>query len=234
MLTIDTANLNQTEQLIHKKLPLLIQESPNLKILDAAELCGVSSSKISKYIKKLGFENFKQFKLYFSGQELPVKQKHHSHEIDRIKNYLEKFDLTVVERFINTIKSYPKIILFGLGPSYFCLEYFAYKLNFISEKKVYVTQDERSVELWADPNALIIIFSVTGAFTNFDSMAKNVKEKGGKISLVIEEYNPNASQEIENIFYLTDSTQGNELLAHEKTRTIFFIFIEEVISKFNS
>lgn len=49
--------------------------------------------------------------------------------------------------------------------------------------------------------------------------------------LILEEYDNSLALDIDNIFYLTKYTQSNSLLAFEKTRTVFFIFIEEVISR---
>ncbi|WP_176545036.1 hypothetical protein [Bacillus sp. AFS041924] len=48
------------------------------------------------------------------------------------------------------------------------------------------------------------------------------------------EYNTSLALEIDNIFYLTNSTQDENLLPFEKTRTLFYIFIEEVIARLMS
>jgi len=228
-MNINESKLNEMEMNIHKKLTTIVRENPHLKILEAADQCTASPSKISKYVKKLGFDNFKQYKLYFSGQI--INQKKHSNEIERIKDYLKSFDETLVDKFLAQFNMYDKIVLFGLGPSYICSEYFAYKLNFVSDKKIFVTQESHSVQRLADPNTLVIIFSTTGNFSNFDALAKQVKENNSHIILILEEYNPNISKQIDNIFYLTDTQQQQELLPYEKTRTVFFIFIEEVITK---
>jgi len=228
-MNVNEDKLNPTEKDIHKMLIPAVKEKPTLKILEAATLCEVSSSKISKYVKKLGFENFKQYKLHFSGQNFYQKKEIYSSEIERIKNFLENFNKDLVVKFLEKFNNYDKIILFGLGPSYICIEYFAYKLNFISDKKIFFTQEEDSIHRLTDLDTLVIIFSVTGCFSNFDNLARNVKAQGGSLMLILEEYNNNIPKDINNIFYLTTSTQDQNLLPYEKTRTAFFIFIEEIV-----
>jgi len=228
---ITISNLNQTEHEIHEKLTALLKENSELKIIEAASLCKVSSSKVSKYVKKLGFDNFKQYKLHFSGQVPLQKKPIMRDEIVRIKDFLEDFDQSLIEQFLAYFSGYTKIILYGLGPTFIFLEYFAYKLNFVTNKKIFVTQEEDSINRLADENTLLTIFSVTGAFAKFDNIYNNANKQGATVLLILEEYNPNVYEKIDNIIYLTKSIQNPELLPYEKTRTIFFIFIEAVIAQ---
>jgi len=223
--------LNQTEQIIHQKLTPLLKENPKLKIAEAAMICNVSPSKISKYVKKLGFENFKQYRLHFSGQVVLQERASGSDEITRVRNFLEHFDETLVNQFLTYFSKYEKIVLYGLGPTFILLEYFTYKLSFMTEKKIFVTQEENYIERLADEDTLLIIFSVTGAFASFDNIYHNVNTRGGAVLLVLEEYNTNVSSEVDNIIYLTSSAQNPDLLPYEKTRSIFLIYIEEIVSK---
>jgi len=224
-------NLNATEIAIHEKLPDVVKSDPNININRAAELCGVSISKISKYVKKLDFANFKQYKLFFSGGNISVNEREITNELKKIKKYVENFDWGLVDKFIQEFNKYDKIILFGLGPSFICMEYFAYKLDSVSDKKIFTTQEESRAKHLADENTLVFIFSVTGAFFTFEAFAHKLKEKEARVILVLEEFNSTVTKEIDNIFYLTKSIQNSNLKPYEKTRTVFFIFIEEVISK---
>ena len=224
-------NLNATEVAIHEKLPDVVKLNPDTSINHAAELCGVSISKISKYVKKLDFANFKQYKLFFSGATVSIDESESTNELKKIKKYVENFDWSLIDKFLEEFNKYDKIILFGLGPSFICMEYFAYKLNFVSDKKIFTTQEESRAKHLADDNTLVFIFSVTGAFLTFEAFAHKLKQKEARVILVLEEFNSTATKEIDNIFYLTKSIQNGNLKPYEKTRTIFFIFIEEVISK---
>jgi len=230
-MNLNERKLNQTEQTIHEKLAPLLKENPTLKIAKAAVICDVSPSKISKYVKKLGFESFKQYRLHFSGQVILQERANQSDEIARMQHFLENFDEELVNQFLTYFSKYEKIVLYGLGPTFILLEYFAYKLNFLTEKKFFVTQEENFTERVADNNTLLIIFSVTGAFSKFDTIYHNVNNQGGSVLLVLEEYNTDVYEEIDNIIYLTKSAQNQDLLPYEKTRSIFLIYIEEIVSR---
>lgn len=137
----------------------------------------------------------------------------------------------MVDNFLTIFKKYNKIVLFGLGPSFICVEYFAYKLSLLSEKNIFVAQEESYTQRLVDEDTLLIVFSVTGKFTSFQNLFNAVKSCGAEILLILEEYDNSLALETDNIFYLTKSTQDEKLLPFEKTRTVFFIFIEEVILK---
>ncbi|CAH0119933.1 hypothetical protein PAE9249_02442 [Paenibacillus sp. CECT 9249] len=234
MININVNKLNQLELSIHNKLSKMVEQNHNLKILEAADYCNVSPSKISKLVRKLGFENFKQYKLFFGGQRIVSEDKKKSSELERLKNFLETFDPVLVDNFITIFKKFNRIVLFGLGPSFICVEYFAYKLALVSGKSIFVSQSETHAQHLVDEETLFIVFSVTGKFTSFENLFNTVKSYGTEVLLILEEYNNSLALEIDNIFYLTKSTQNENLLPFEKTRTVFFIFIEEVIARLMS
>jgi DNA-binding MurR/RpiR family transcriptional regulator len=231
MININLNNLNQLELSVHNKLSKIIENNFNIKILEAADYCDVSSSMVSKLVRKLGFENFKQYKQFFSGQQIMTEDKKESSELERLKHFIENFDPVLVDNFLSMFNKYNKIVLFGLGPSFFCVEYFAYKLTLFSDKNIFVAQDEIYAQHLVDEETLLIVFSVTGKFSSFENLINGVKSCGAEMLLILEEYNHSLAIEIDNIFYLTNSTQNEDLLPYEKTRSVFFIFIEEVITK---
>ena len=47
--------------------------------------------------------------------------------------------------------------------------------------------------------------------------------------MIMEEYNPKLLDQYENIFMLTQTRQSDDLSPYQKSRSIFFIFIEEVL-----
>ena len=234
MIKVVTDKLTKLEEEVHAKLSTVVSTNKKLKIIEAAEICGVSPSKISKLVRKLGFHNFKQYILYFSGQQINLEQQKKSNEIERLIRFLENFDSKIVDDFVSVFQKYDKVILFGLGPSFISAEYFAYKLATASDKNVTVTQSEDFAERLTDENTLLIVFSVTGQFSSFDSLFKKAKENGSSIMLVLEEYVNTLGSIADSVFYLSEFNQDASLLPFEKTRTVFFIFIEEIIAKLSS
>jgi DNA-binding MurR/RpiR family transcriptional regulator len=229
MINIDLNNLNTLEKEIYNTLTQKALSIPNIKIIQAAEFCNCSISKISKVVKKLGFKNYKQFMSFLYGETISVTFT--SNELNRIKQFIDDFDAQVVDDFIELINKHERIILFGYGPSYIVAQYFEYKLHTITNKYSIAMQDALSVKNMADNKSLLVIFTATGAFKSFEDIYKTAKEKDCTVSVVSEEYNPSLVNTCDNLFWLSKYNQPSELRPHEKSRTIFFIFIEEVIHK---
>jgi len=229
MINIDINNLNPLEKEIYNTLNEKVLTVPNIRITQAAEFCACSISKISKVVKKLGFKNYKQFMSFLYGET--TNDKYESDELVRLKHFIDDFDPKIVDDFIEMINQHERIILFGYGPSYIAATYFEYKLHTITNKYSIAMQDVLSVKNMADNKSLLVIFTTTGTFKSFEDIYRSAKEKGCTVLVVSEEYNPSLVNSCDNLFWLSKYNQSNELMPHEKTRTIFFIFIEEVIQK---
>jgi DNA-binding MurR/RpiR family transcriptional regulator len=227
MINIDFNKLNPLEKKINETLITLSKNAYNITINQAAEACDCSLSKISKFVKKLGFNNYKQYMDFLYGKELPEKKS--LIELDRIKNFIDAFDISLVDEFIELMNSYEKIILFGYGPSFICTQYFEYKLRINTNKFVIAVPDEISVESLIDDKSLLVIFSTTCKFKSFDRLNKLSKEKNCQVLLVVEEYNDSLISNYNKIFWLSKFPQPDDLKPYEKSRIVFFIFIEEVI-----
>lgn len=229
-MVINLDGLNPLEQEIYKILMENCKKNKSLRILDAAALCGCSSSKISKFVKKMGFENFKQFTAFANGEmpeEVPA-----SSEFERIRFFLDEFDRNSVDLFIEEIQANSKIILLGLGPSAFCAQYLEYKLRLLYPDKLIIAErDIVAAEALFDRNTLLVIFSTTGLFRSFGETCGKVRELGGSTLLIVEEYNPELVEKYDrdHLVFLSSRTQSAELEAHQKSRVLTFIYIEEVL-----
>lgn len=229
MINIDFSKLNRLEHKIYDQLHECSKLYSDLKITQAADLCSCSVSKISKFVKKLGFTNYKQFMDFLYGKE--ISQKEASGELERIKHFIDDFDASLVEEFIELMNKHERIILFGYGPSFICAQYFEYKLRISSSKFILAVGDEISIETMADQNSLIVIFTTTGKFKSFENIYNISRNKGCKVLMIAEEYNSTLFENCDRIFWLCKFPQSSEFNPHEKSRTVFFIFIEEVIHR---
>lgn len=232
MISIDIKNLNPLEKQINDTLASYSKSNPRFRINLAAELCNCSVSKISKFVKKIGFANFKQYLDFLYGIKLETQT--FTHELSRIKKYIEEFDDTLIEEFIDLIQSHDKIVFFGYGPSLLCAQYFEYRLRTCSNKMVMAVSDEISVSSMVDDKSLLIILTVTGRFHSFERVYNDAQKRGCDVAIVVEEYNRTLFDQCDKIFWLSQNQQPDYLKAHEKSRTIFFIFLEEVIQKIQS
>lgn len=229
MINIDFNKLNLLEQQIYAQLLESSKLYSDLKITQAAELCGCSISKISKFVKKLGFTNYKQFMDFLYGRE--ISQKETSSELERIKLFIDDFDDALVDEFIEMVNNHERIILFGYGPSFLCAQYFEYRLRTCSSKFILAVGDEVSVENMVDQNTLLVIFTTTGAFRSFENIFSISKRKGCELLIIAEEYNATLLTNCDRFFWLCKYPQPNDLKPYEKSRTVFIIFIEEIINR---
>lgn len=227
MINVDINNLNTLEKKIYNNLMEASKSEEGISIKRAAEICDCSTSKISKFVCKLGFANYKQYIRSLYGEEL--EDNNTSDQLGRVENFLKEYDKQLVERLIDELFAYDRVILFGYGPSLICAQYFEYKLRIVSDINVMTAVDEFSAINQMHSKSLLIVFSATGAFASFENLYKVAKEKGCGFILIVEEYNTALISSCENIYFLTKSFQSADLKPYEKSRSIFFIFIEEVI-----
>ncbi|TDO84357.1 DNA-binding MurR/RpiR family transcriptional regulator [Halanaerobium saccharolyticum] len=227
MINIDLGNLNDFEKEIYENLLEYSEENPAFRIKEAAEICDCSVSKISKYVKKLGFDNYKQYIAFLYDEEIPDKEQ--SDELTRLKKFIDDFDMTMINEFIELINDHEKVVLFGYGPSGAVTEYFEYKFRTCTDKMVISLSDETSIASMLDKKTLLLIFTATGSFCSFKPIYEEAKGKGAKVAILIEEYNTSLFNQCDRIFWLSKYNQPDYLEPYQKTRTVFFIFIEEVI-----
>lgn len=229
MINVDFGKLNPLEIQIHNKLNEFAKSADTIRINTAAELCGCSVSKISKFVKKLGFSTYRQYLDFLGGREVP--QVNLSNELTRIQQYLNDFNDALVDELLELMDRHNKIVLFGYGPSYLCAQYFEYRLRVVTNKIVIAVSEEMSVASISDKDTLVILLTVTGTFKSFEQIYTTSKSRGCEVAMVLEEYNTEVFNQCDRIFWLCKYPQAEKLLPYEKSRTVFFIFLEEVIQR---
>lgn len=186
-----------------------------------------SVSNVSKAIKKAGFAGYKAYINFLYFDERPTKAT--IPEIERLKLVLDEFDITLVHEFVELISQHEKIVLFGYGPSFIAAQYFEYKLRFCTDGFVTTAPDENSLINLVDDSTLLVIFSTTGQYRSFKDLSHQAKERGAEVVVVSEEYNPHLMEDCGRYYVLSNHRQSDELRPYEKTKTVFFIFFEQVI-----
>jgi hypothetical protein len=82
MISIDFDALNPLEKQIHEQMIRHSKTMPTIRINQAAAACHCSVSKISKFVKKLGFSNYKQYLEFLYGKD--IKPIDGSNELNRV------------------------------------------------------------------------------------------------------------------------------------------------------
>lgn len=229
MINVDVSSLNPLEKRIHEQLMLLSENRQNIRIHEAAELCQCSSSKISKFVKKLGFKNYKQYLDFLYGRE--VEHCRPSDELQRISSFIDSFAPAMIDELLQLIDAHKKVILFGYGPSMLCAQYFEYRFRNCSDKMVLAISDEVAIDNMVDENTLLLILTETGRFHSFQNVYNASSRRGGSVAIIVEEYNTELFNQCDRIFWLSPNPQPAHLKPYEKSRTLFFIFLEEIIQK---
>lgn len=227
MISLDFRGLNALEERIHEQLVAHSKTVDTIKIREAAELCGCSVSKISKFVKKLGFTTYRQYLDFLYGR---ISQKgEHSGELERVKAFLDSFDANKVHELLGLIDKAQRIVVLGYGPSMLCAQYFEYRFRNCSDKMVIAVSDEVMVNNMVDESTLLILLTVTGKFLSFQKIYDSAKEKGCEVAMIVEEYSSELLEQCDTMFWLSTHNQPDNLKAYEKSRTLFFIFLEEII-----
>ncbi len=229
MFNVDTTRLNPTERKIIDRLVAQAKRQPAFKIAEAAALCGCSISQVSKAIQKAGFGGYKNFiHGLYAGERLPAPA---LAELERLKRVIDDFDLAAIDEFAGLLSEHERIIFFGYGPSLISAQYFEYKLRFCFSAFVTTAPDEQSAKSMLEQSSLLVIFTTTGQYRSFKSLAGEAKKKGAEVVVVSEEFNPRLLENCRRYLVLTRHKQADTLPPHEKTRTVFFIFFEQVIQR---
>lgn len=230
MFKIDENRLNSQEQAVLDTLSRYAKNNPAPKIVEAARVCGCSVSQVSKAVKKAGFGGYKKYLDYLYFGSTPKKEP--LHELQRLKRVIDDFDPALVDDFAQLIRDHDKIVFFGYGPSLICAQYFEYKLRFCIDAFITTPPDETSVRNLVDESTLLAIFTTTGQYRSFEDLWKYTKSRGSTVVVVSEEFNSVLMDKCDHYLVLSHHKQPDNLLPHEKTRTVFFIFFEEVIRRF--
>lgn len=229
MITIDLDALNPLEKQIHEKMIRRSKTMPTIRINQAAAFCHCSVSKISKFVKKLGFSNYKQYLDFLYGKD--IKPIAGSNELHRVGSFIETFDTAMIDELLSLIDSHDKIALFGYGPSLLCARYFEYRFRNCSDKTFMAVSDEVTLNNMVDKSTLLLIITETGRFLSFQDIYTAAKQKGGRVVILAEEYNTELFTQCDKIFWLSPAPQPAHLKPYEKSRTLFFIFLEEIIQR---
>ncbi len=229
MYSIDASKLNPSERKVLDTLSSHAKYKPAPTITEAASICGCSSSLVSKAVKKAGFSGYKQYIRYLYFGDIPHKESWD--ELERLKHVIDAFDMSLVDEFVDLMRSHKKIMLFGYGPSYICAEYFEYKLRLCTDSFITTLPDEASIRNMAGPESLLAIFTATGQYRSFQEIVLYAKSRGTDVVIISEEFNVLLMENCDRYVVLSHHNQSGNLQPYEKTRTVFFIFIEQVVQK---
>ncbi|ASW43295.1 MAG: MurR/RpiR family transcriptional regulator [Clostridiales bacterium] len=205
-----------------------------ITILQLADLCYTSPSTISRFVKKLGFSSFNEFKtkciernnigveiLSDNVKNIKFDLKNDKEILNTLvdsinislKEFIDKLDLGEVDRLIDMIHDYEDVYFFGFHLSGYFMQHLQYNL-FNSGKYVKFVAQESNQEKVAkevDENSLSVIFSVDGNFLRQKSqLFFSLKENGSKIALVTQNPALKMAAQCDYVIYLGNYKSATE------------------------
>ncbi|WP_182199726.1 MurR/RpiR family transcriptional regulator [Paraliobacillus salinarum] len=178
-----------------------LEKHPPIKQSVLAKQINVSTASITRFCKKIGFENYKEF-IYQYKQALEDYPENESNVtnnlqfqyLELIKEINEKIDNESIKRVCEYIYDHKIIHIYGLGLSAIAGEDFKFRFTRLG-KYVEIVRDYDSIEMVSSlmkENNLLFYLTLRGENKNIIPVIKRVKEKGTKVVVVTS----NQSEEI--------------------------------------
>lgn len=195
-----------------------LARSPVKNIEELAFEIGVSTASITRFCKKIGLNNFKEF-LFIYQQQLDqntpqetIKPNHlHNDYMDILKQFDKHFDKQALKKVSDLIHQHSVIHIFGSGFSALAGADFKFRFTRLG-KFVEIVQDNDSMRMLSsilNPDALVILISLKGKNTCMINCANNLREKG--ISIICITANEKSKLlKIADISILTSSLKVEE------------------------
>lgn len=169
-----------------------LARKPVKNIEELAEDIGVSTASITRFCKKVGLNNFKEF-LFLYQQQLEQEQPQHvepsslHHDyVDVLKAFDKRLNAEQVAQFSKAIHDHDVIHVFGSG--YSALAGADLKFRFTRLGKfVEVVQDSDSMQMVSSiltPGALVILLTLKGQNDRMIRYSQEMKARGIKVLCV--------------------------------------------------
>lgn len=232
----------------------------NLNMTDIAQELNVSESTIVRFIKRIGYSGFKEFKIYwdifkskeiskdnfeeFSDETLDIQAilraniKSNANNLNIIPDFI---DYTVLNQIAECLVKYNKIFIIGAGYSGIIANYL-YHLLFTTGKDVSVSNDSFGTQQFTykvDKKSFVFVISQKGRFTETVKFV-NLAKKRGAITSCLTRVASNPLSELVDyplvINSLTNKDSSNYLLTQISFTIIvntLFMFVANQLHQIN-
>lgn len=213
----------------------------NNSIQKAAHLLKVSVASIQRFINKIGYSGYTEFKLALQHQEDDKKDNTNQpkaknpiiHAYIRSLKVLENLNLTqFLKPLIQDMKNHKNIKAIGNGNTALSAEQLVYSMY--SENKFIDSVDTSiKIDYLADAlnkEDLLIIFSVTGPENTYLKLINNANKVGAKTYLITMNQESKLLKKVKHSIILpsTHVENSDSSLHRVDSRAIFYIFAEMI------
>ena len=172
-----------------------LKEVTSMSIEELAKQSYVSKAKISKFIKKLGYDNYIAFKddclleLEIRKQVTNTKHfltKNHIHDsLSWIEKNLMEIEQSQIDYFVRKIKAAQHIYLYGVAYSHLLCQYVQYEGNLFQKDILVLDENEVFIDKLDENDLLIVIGVEEDALSKQSSrcLRKLLRNQGNKLLL---------------------------------------------------
>ena len=232
---VNSENEDSTYTTIARVILENLQKSiDEITILQLADLCYTSPSTISRFVKNLGFSSFNEFKikcierknlgveiLLDNVKNIKFDSKNDKEVLNRLvdsinislKEFIDKLDLSEVDKLIDMIHEYEDVYFFGFHLSGYFMQHLQYNLFSLGKYVKFISQEisQEKVANESGENRLSVIFSVDGNFLRQKSqLFFSLKKNGSKIILVTQNPALKMATQCDYVIYLGNYKSATE------------------------
>ena len=171
---LNSTQINQIDYTITRYIKIHIMEMESITIRELADACFVSQAMISKYCRKLGYDNFKHLKdecreyirmrrsnhdlFLFQNYSLEECSKKYVEQISELYGQiLAQLDFAALEKLVDNILKCHCLFLYGKDYDQVLCRHMQYRLDIYGVTVVVV--DESMVKSYViKPNSMVLIF----------------------------------------------------------------------------
>lgn len=182
---LDLKKLSSVEQEIYRFLLNNLESLPYMRVRDIANAAHVSSTSVFRFIKKIGFGSFPEFKFYLS-QQMKLEKPTTSEEIS-LEQQINLLSISMfhpdvefqIQKVANSLIEADLIIIIGLGASGAIAKYATRKL--VSLGYFCLSMDELTYPLHGflkkNKNTVLLFLSISGETNELIELISGIEEK---------------------------------------------------------
>lgn len=236
---LNNSQQNDLDYTICKYIKLNLKAVSSMSIEELAKQTYVSKAKISKFIKKIGYDNYIAFKDDCL-LELEIRKqvnnsqhhltKNHLHDSFKwIKNNLLEVKQNQIDNFIKYIKNAKCIYLYGVAYSHLLCQYLQYEGDLFQKDILVLDENEATIEL-KENDLLLVIGIEEDALSKQSSryLRKLLRSQGRKLLISTQMID----QKMLNYFHETLLLPIDHLEMKER-RIMFHCLIDMMMSRYH-
>ena len=236
---LNNSQQNDLDYTICKYIKLNLKAVSSMSIEELARKSYVSKAKISKFIKKLAYDNYIAFKddclleleirKQVTNTNYFLTKKHLHDSLSWIEKNLMKIEQSQIDYFVRKIKKAKHVYLYGVAYSHLLCKYLQYEGDLFQKDMLVLDENESTIELKED-DLLLVIGIEEDALSKQSSryLRKLLRSQGRKLLISTQMID----QKMLNYFHETLLLPIDHLEMKER-RIMFHCLIDMMMSRYH-